>query len=112
MTAESADIAVYGFAAATVVHAVFAGLLLRGPKFGAGNRLAGMAFAGAVLASVAWTAVSLADQFSPYVATRHAALAVDWLRYGLWLLFLTALLHPDFGESGRRRAVRNSSHSP
>ena len=75
MTAESADIAIFGFAAATIVHAVFATLLLRDPVFGAGNRLASRAFVGAVVASVAWVLASLIDQFSPYVATTHAAMA-------------------------------------
>ncbi len=94
MTADTASIAIFGFAAATVVHAVFAALLLRDPKFGGDNRLAAAAFVGAVLASVAWAVASLGDQFSPYLATRHVAMAVDWLRYGLWLLFLTALVQP------------------
>ncbi len=69
MTADTASIAIFGFAAATVVHAVFAALLLRDPKFGVDNRLAAGAFVGAVLASVAWALASLGDQFSPYV--RH-----------------------------------------
>jgi putative PEP-CTERM system histidine kinase len=107
MTADTASIAIFGFAAATAVHAVFAALLLRDPKLGTDNRLAAVAFAGAVLASVAWSATSLADQFSPYVATRHAALAVDWLRYGLWLLFLVALL-----ESGVKSGVRSCLSPP
>ena len=94
MTAETADIAIFGFAAATLVHAVFAVLLLRDRAFGVDNRMASRAFVAAVLASVAWAAVSLVDQFSPYVSTRHAAMAMDWLRYGLWLLFLSALVQP------------------
>ena len=50
------------------------------------------AFVGAVVASVAWVLASLIDQFSPYMATTHVAMALDWLRYGLWLLFLMALV--------------------
>ena len=111
MTAESADIAIFGFAAATIVHAVFAALLLRDPGFGAGNRLASRAFVGAVVASVAWVLASLIDQFSPYMATTHVAMALDWLRYGLWLLFLMALVqsgvrscllpNPEGGQKAR-----------
>ncbi|MBE0548947.1 MAG: PEP-CTERM system histidine kinase PrsK, partial [Rubrivivax sp.] len=102
MTPDTASIAIFGFAAATVVHAVFAALLLRDPKFGGDNRLAAAAFVGAVVASVVWAGASLADQFSPYVVTRHVAMAVDWLRYGLWLLFLSALVQP-----GAREGVRS-----
>lgn len=102
MTADTADIAIFGFAAATVVHAVFAALLLRDPKFGVDNRLAAGAFVGAVLASVVWSLASLLDQFSPYLVTRHLAMAVDWLRYGLWLLFLAALVQPALAERPRR----------
>lgn len=98
MTADTASIAIYGFAAATLVHAVFAALLLRDPIFGAGSRLAGRAFAGAVLASVAWSLASLGDQFSAYVVTRHLAMGVDWLRYGLWLLFLMVLVRPELAQ--------------
>ncbi len=94
MTADSADIAIYGFAAATLLHAVFAALLLRDPAFDVGNRLASRAFVGAVVASVGWVLASLIDQFSPYVATTQAAMALDWLRYGLWLLFLSVLVQP------------------
>ena len=102
MTADTADIAIFGFAAATVVHAVFAALLLRDPKFGGDDRLAAGAFVGAVVASVAWALSSLLDQFSPYVLTRHLAMAVDWLRYGLWLLFLSALVQPALATRPRR----------
>ena len=103
MTAETAEIAVFGFAAATLLHAVFAALLLRDPGFGTDNRLASRAFAGAVLASVAWAAAGLGDQFSPYLVTRHLAMGVDWLRYGLWLLFLGALVRPALPVPGSRR---------
>ena len=30
----------------------------------------------------------------------HAAMAVDWLRYGLWLLFLTALVQGERPRPG------------
>ncbi|HSQ73775.1 MAG TPA: PEP-CTERM system histidine kinase PrsK, partial [Rubrivivax sp.] len=97
MTADTAEIAIFGFAAATLVHAVFAALLLRDPGFGTDNRLASRAFIGAVLASVAWAAAGLADQFSPFLVTRHLVMGLDWVRYGLWLLFLGALVWPQFG---------------
>lgn len=103
MTADSTDIAVYGFAAATLLHVVFATLLLRDPKVGGDNRLATGAFIGAVVGSVAWALASLADQLSPYVVTRHIAMGVDWLRYGLWLLFLTALVRPALATQPLRR---------
>lgn len=94
MTADSLDLAVYGYAAATLVHAVFAVLLLRAPPV-AGSRLAALAFAGAVLASVGWALASLVDLDSDYLVTRHVAMALDWLRYGLWLTFLLALVRPE-----------------
>lgn len=118
---DASSIAAFGFAAATLLHAVFAVLLLlraqrgvaaAGPgvpraapmRWVAHSPLAGRAFAGAVLASVAWALASWADTLSPYVVTRHAAMALDWLRYGLWLLFLLALVRPHLASaSGWRR---------
>ena len=85
------------------MHAVFAALLLRDPRFGGHGRLAAGAFMGAVLVSLAWSLASLVDQFSPYVAAHQLALALDWLRYGLWLMFLTALVRPGLSVRGLRR---------
>ena len=104
MTADSANIAIIGFAAATLLHAVFATLLLRDPQFSGQNRLATRAFVGAVLASVAWSLASLFDQFSLYLGPRQLAMGLDWLRYGLWLLFLTALVRPGLAAPAPRRA--------
>lgn len=104
MAAESADIAIFGFAAATLLHSVFAVLLLRLRSFGGENRLASRAFAGAVLASVAWSLASSFDQLSPYVATRHVSMGLDWLRYGFWLLFLIALVRPGLTPPPLHRA--------
>ena len=112
MTAASTDIAIFGFAAATLLHAVFAMLLLRDPQFGGQNRLASGAFFAAVLVSVGWSVASLLDQFSPFVATRMLAMGLDWLRYGLWLLFLTALVRPALASSMKRPVTAAASLSP
>ena len=112
MTAASTDIAIFGFAAATLIHAVFALLLLRDPQFGGRNRLASRAFVGAVLVSVGWSLASLVDQFSTDVATRMLAMGLDWLRYGLWLLFLTALVRPALALSIRRPSTTTASLGP
>ena len=99
MSADT-DIAVFAFAASSLLHAVFGLLLLRSAGADGRSPLARRAFAGAVLASLAWALAGLADQFSPYVATRNLALGLDWLRYGLWLLFLLALVRPGLGGPG------------
>ena len=114
---DSPSIAVYGFAAAALVHAVFGVLVLRRHhasmesgqssktlRWVAHSALAGRAFTVAVLASLAWSLTSLADTLSPYLVTRHVAMAADWLRYGSWLLFLIALVRPHLaGMHGWRR---------
>jgi putative PEP-CTERM system histidine kinase len=64
------------------------------------DRVARLAFIGAIAASLGWALASLADQFSPYLASRHGAMALDWLRYGLWLLFLLALVRPAALRAG------------
>ena len=102
------NIATIGFAASALLHALFLVLVLRAPartlpvtavatdipdgadRSGPARR----ALIGALLASLGWTVASLADQFSSYLVTRHVALLLDWLRYGLWLLFLVLLLRP------------------
>ena len=107
MILESPSVAVYGFAAAALVHAVFGVLVLRRHRANTGSGLgsdtlrwvahsafAGRAFTVAVLASLAWSLASLVDTLSPYLVTRHVAMAADWLRYGAWLLFLIALVRP------------------
>jgi putative PEP-CTERM system histidine kinase len=108
VTLHPADIPAHGFAAATVLHALFAVLLLRWrrqrPAFSGHGRLAAGAFTGAVLASVLWSALALADALSPFLMTRHLAMAADWLRYGLWLLFLLALVRPLLTLRGWRHA--------
>ena len=104
MTSEPADIAIFGFAAATLLHAVFAALLLRNWDFGRGTALPMRAFVSAVVVSLAWSLASLFDQMSPYVATRQLAMALDWLRYGLWMLFLVVLVRPGITSALVRRA--------
>ncbi len=94
MSAETANISIFGFATATLLHAVFAVLLLRDARLDQHQRQRGLAFVGAVLASFAWSAAALADALSPYLVTRHVAMALDWLRYGCWLLFLVVLVRP------------------
>lgn len=98
MSLPSADIAVYGFAAATLLHVLFAALLVpwmrQRPAFTGHSRLAAAAFSGAVLVSALWSVAALGDALSPYLLTLHLTMAADWLRYGLWLLFLMALVRP------------------
>ena len=94
MSAEAANISIFGFAIATLLHAIFAVLLLRDARLDRQQRERSFAFVGAVLASFAWSAAALADALSPYLATRHVAMALDWLRYGCWLFFLTLLVRP------------------
>jgi putative PEP-CTERM system histidine kinase len=105
MSPEVAPIALFGFAAATALHAVFALLILRRWQFKGPHRLAEWGLAGAVLTSVAWSAMALVDQFSPYFLTRQLTQALDWLRLGLWLLFLLCLLgllQPGLASLARR----------
>jgi putative PEP-CTERM system histidine kinase len=106
MSTDTADIAIFGYAAASLLHALFAALLLpwlrRSPQFTGHNRLAARAFTGAVLVSVLWSLAALADAQSPWLITRHLTMAADWLRYGLWLLFLLALVRPHLAGAWRR----------
>lgn len=108
MSLPPADIAIFGFAAATLLHALFAALLApwvrQRPVFTGHNRLAATAFTGAVVVSVVWSVSALADALSPYLVTRHLTLAADWLRYGLWLLFLMALVRPHLAAGTWYRA--------
>ncbi|MBK6469418.1 MAG: PEP-CTERM system histidine kinase PrsK [Betaproteobacteria bacterium] len=99
MSTEAANISIFGFAIATLLHAIFAVLLLRDARFHTQQRERDFAFVGAVLASFAWSAAALADALLPYLATRHVAMALDWLRYGCWLLFLVVLVRPATARS-------------
>ena len=111
------NIAIVGFAAAAGLHAFFLLLVLRSPartaaiaaspKVGGQSNLARAALIGALTASLGWTVAGLVDQFSAYLVTRRIAVLLDWLRYGLWMLFLLALLQPR--AAGDDRSWRQPS---
>jgi putative PEP-CTERM system histidine kinase len=77
-----------------------AGAAAAHPPIRSADRVARLAFIGAIAASLGWALASLADQFSTDLFTRHSALALDWLRYGMWLLFLLALVRPAAWPTG------------
>ena len=81
-----------GFVLLTLAYGAYAVFLVRGGQLLASGERAGAVYLAAVLATVAWGAVSLADLWSVKRLTWHLALLFDQLRYVGWAAFLLLLL--------------------
>lgn len=83
-----------GHGLVALVYAAFGATLWRGRTPGRAHERAGLLVLVAVLATAAWGAASLLDQFSSKRLTWHLAFGLDQLRYAAWTAFMLVLLRP------------------
>ncbi|WP_395701315.1 XrtA/PEP-CTERM system histidine kinase PrsK [Aquabacterium sp.] len=95
------SLAPWGFALAAVASAIFASYLLRVTPLSAWRDAASATFLAAILATAAWGVSAALDASSPWKISTAITVALDMLRYGLWLVFL--LLQLPAGEPGGGR---------
>jgi putative PEP-CTERM system histidine kinase len=93
-----------GFALVALLHALYAGYLLRGGLLRRPLDRSALWFITAVLATVAWGLTGLVDQASTKLFTWHLALAFDQLRYAAWAGFMLLLLRPMASQLAPWRA--------
>ena len=94
-----------GFVLLTLAYGAYAVFLVRGGQLLASGERSAAVYLAAVLATVAWGAVSLADLWSVKRVTWHLALLFDQLRFVAWSAFLLLLL-PATGSAVALRRGR------
>ncbi len=95
MGARAADLTIYGYALAALVHLAFAGYVLVSGRFRhEGNRTSTL-FLAALLCGGFWAAATVADAFSRNTGWLFAASVLDLARYGFWYAFLLMLVRPS-----------------
>lgn len=85
----------YGYGLALAAHAGFAVYLIGRPKPVGGDPKPERLFLGALGATALWAAASLLGLFVSAHWMRASAVGLDFARYGLWFLFLLAVLRPS-----------------
>ena len=85
----------YGYGLALAAHAGFAIYLLGRPRPVGSSPRPERLFLGALVATALWAAASLIGQFAPSFWVQALAVGLDLVRYGLWFLFLLAILRPE-----------------
>jgi putative PEP-CTERM system histidine kinase len=99
MLHSEVDLPAYGYTAAAVVFTAFAIHLLRaGYLSRAEDGRSPRIFLFAVVASAAWAWAEACSRL--FTLLPQVALALDWLRYGLWFAFLLQLLGQGRGRVG------------
>ena len=93
MDASTIDLFIYGYFLAALFHSAFALALLRADALRKTNRRASLLFTGAVVATALWAWSGAASAYWPEASVFINSL-FDLVRYGLWFLFLLALLKP------------------
>ncbi|CAD5375191.1 Sensory transduction histidine kinases [Rubrivivax sp. A210] len=94
MTDRAADLSIYGYALAALVHLAFAGYVLVSGRFRHPGKRIRTLFVAALLASGSWAAATVLDAFSRSTGWLLAAALLDLARYGLWFAFLLLLALP------------------
>ena len=101
MGARAADLTIYGYALAALVHLGFAVYVLRSGHFRHEGSRTSPLFVGALLVSAAWAGATVLDGFSRTTGWLFTAAVFDLLRYGLWFGFLLVLVRPARPAAGR-----------
>jgi putative PEP-CTERM system histidine kinase len=105
MGARAADLTIYGYALAALVHLGFAGYLLASGRFRRDGGAGSLLFVGALVASAAWAGATVADAFARTTGWLFGAALLDLLRYALWLAFLLVLVRPARRANTRREGT-------
>ncbi len=95
------SLAPWGFALAAVASTIFALYLLRASPLATWRDPAAATFLAALLATAAWGTSAAIDAYSPWKISTAITVALDMVRYGLWLLLLLLQL-PAVGGGTRR----------
>ncbi|MBL8352929.1 MAG: PEP-CTERM system histidine kinase PrsK [Burkholderiaceae bacterium] len=91
---ETAGLSLAGFVLVVLLNGVYAVLQWRAGVLGRPLEPAARYFFAALLLTMAWGAMSLADLASTKRLSWHLALMFDQLRYAAWLSFMLVLLRP------------------